>query len=165
MSLYSFRLARLSDKDAMLQFMNTHWGSRHPLMNLPDYFTYYYQNGDPSCTALNFALCLNETGDIAALCGFIPSCADGSDIWVSIWCANKKEKGSGLELMDKLPKLTGAKLLSCNNIRSNTIPFYEFLGYTGARMRHWYRLALREQFAVAVPKSRERQPIAGDGYF
>ena len=162
MSEYTFRLAQLSDKDAILAFMNTHWGSRHPLVNLPDYFTYYYQNGDPAAQQLNFALCLAGE-QIAALCGFIPSSRSGEDLWISIWCADKKAKGSGLELMAQIPHLTGARRISCNNIRPNTIPFYEFLGYTGARMDHFYRLAARDNYQVARIAERQILPVAGDG--
>ena len=89
MSGYRFRRAAAADRGAIIEFMNLHWGSRHPLVNLPDYFTYYYQNGDPDSELLNFALCL-EDERIAALCGFIPSSRDGREIWVSIWCADKK---------------------------------------------------------------------------
>lgn len=164
MSSYRFRLASLSDKPALVEFMNTHWGSKHPLVNLEDYFSYYYQDGDCARTKLNFALCLKEDDSIAALCGFIPSCVGGEDVWISIWCADKKAKGAGLELMNQMPKLTGARILSCNNIRPNTIPFYEFLGYTGARMQHWYRLGDKKEFFVARPASVLRLPVAGDGY-
>ena len=161
---YEFRLATLADKSAILQFMNTHWGSRHPLVNLDDYFTYYYQNGDAERETLNFALCLGEGGKVCAVCGFIPSNRTGDHLWVSIWCADKKAKGSGLELMSRLKDLTGAALLSCNNIRPNTIPFYEFLGYTGARMQHWYRLGQTTNFQVARPVSPSWPPVSGDGW-
>lgn len=164
MSAYHYRLATLADKDALLEFMNTHWGSRHPLINLPDYFTYYYQDGDAKRDTLNFALALKEDESIAAVCGFIPSCEDHEHVWVSIWCADKKAKGCGLELMSKMPEFTGASILSCNNIRPNTIPFYEFLGYTGARMGHWYRLGTHAEYKVAKPVSTERLPVSGDGW-
>lgn len=164
MSVYRFRLAALCDKPAIVAFMNTHWGSKHPLVNLPDYFTYYYQDGDETRNRLNFALCLGEDDAICALCGFIKSCENGEHIWISIWCADKKAKGAGLELMSKMPQLTGAKLLSCNNIRPNTIPFYEFLGYTGARMRHWYRLGEQREYKVASPRCTDRLAVFGDGY-
>ena len=72
LSEYVFRLALPEDKADILTFMNTHWGSRHPLVNLPDYFSYYYQNGEEHPAHLNFALCLFPSGEIAALCGFIP---------------------------------------------------------------------------------------------
>lgn len=162
MSGYSFRRAVSSDRAAIVQFMNLHWGSRHPLINLPDYFTYYYQNGDPTAELLNFALCL-EDEKIAAVCGFIPSSQNGREIWISIWCADKKAKGSGLELMAQMPALTGAKRMSCNNIRPNTIPFYEFLGYTGARMGHFYRLGRRGEYRVARIADRAILPVSGDG--
>lgn len=162
MSSYHFRLATLQDKSAIVDFMNTHWGSRHPLINLPDFFCYYYQDGETDREALNFALCLHDSGEIAALCGFLPSSEERDQLWVSIWCADKKAKGSGLELMNQIPKLTRAKLLSCNNIRPNTIPFYEFLGYTGAKMRHWYRLGT-VPCRLAKPASLTRLPVLGDG--
>ncbi|MBC5582052.1 hypothetical protein H8S23_11095 [Anaerofilum sp. BX8] len=163
MSGYRFRRAAAADRGAIIEFMNLHWGSRHPLVNLPDYFTYYYQNGDPDSELLNFALCL-EDERIAALCGFIPSSRDGREIWVSIWCADKKAKGSGLELMSQLPALTGAERMSCNNIRPNTIPFYEFLGYTGARMGHFYRLSPRREYLVAQVADRTILPVSGSGF-
>ena len=163
MSEYVFRLALPEDKADILTFMNTHWGSRHPLVNLPDYFSYYYQNGEEHPAHLNFALCLFPSGEIAALCGFIPSSRSGSDLWISIWCADKRAKGSGLELMSKMPQLTGASRLSCNNIRPNTIPFYEFLGYTGARMNHFYRLAPRDIYKVARIQDATILPAGGEG--
>ena len=163
MSEDTFRLAVPGDKDAIVDFMNTHWGSRHPLVNLPDYFAYYYQNGEAHPDRLNFALCLFPSGEIAAVCGFIPSSLAGDELWISIWCADKRAKGSGLELMAKMPQLTGASRLSCNNIRPATIPFYEFLGYTGARMNHFYRLAPRAAYKVARIRDTSILPVGGEG--
>lgn len=162
MSDYTFRLAAPADKEDIVAFMNTHWGSRHPLINLPDYFCYYYQNGQSNPATVNFVLCLQQ-GQIAAVCGFIPTSENGQDIWISIWCADKKAKGSGLELMAQMLPLTGAKRMSCNNIRPNTIPFYEFLGYTGARMGHFYRLAPRPVYHVAQIKNATILPVSGNG--
>ena len=162
MSDYTFRRALRGDGDAVIDFLNRNWGSRHPLVNLPDYFTYYYRNGDPQAEQLNFLLCL--AGDaIAAVCGYIPASQSGEDIWISIWCADRCAKGSGLELMSRVLELTGAKRMSCNNIRPNTIPFYEFLGYTGARMGHFYRLAPRPDYRVARVKTPVRLPVGGSG--
>ena len=39
MSGYHFRRAAAADRGAIIEFMNLHWGARHPLVNLPDYFT------------------------------------------------------------------------------------------------------------------------------
>ena len=62
-----------------------------------------------------------------------------------------------------MPQLTGASRLSCNNIRPNTIPFYEFLGYTGARMNHFYRLAPRDTYKVARIQDATILPAGGEG--
>lgn len=162
MSSYTFRRATLADKPALLEFLNTHWGARHPLVNLPDYFTYYYQDGDPQRQELNFALCLAGE-QLAAVCGFIPTSQTGEEIWISIWCADRKAKGSGLELMAQMLPLTGAARMSCNNIRPGTIPFYEFLGYTGGRIDHYYRLAPRDSYRLARVADPAFPPVGGSG--
>ncbi len=159
-----FRLATQTDRQAIITFMNTHWDVRHPLINLPDFFEYYYQSEqDTGETArLHFALA-QRGGALVALAGYIPaSLAQTPDIWVSLWVADKAAKGSGLELMAALPQLTGCRTLACNNIRPETRPFYEFLGYTTGRVSHFYRLADRPAYAVARIAQKELLPAGGD---
>lgn len=155
---FTFRLAAGDDRPAIIHFMNTHWGEKHPAINLPDFFDFYYQNPDGS---LRFALA--ETGgEMAALAGFIPANQNPvPDIWVSLWIADKRHKGIGLELMAALPKLTGCRTLACNNIRPETRPFYEFLGYTTGRVGHFYRLAEKAAYAIAQPAHTHILPAGG----
>ncbi|MFV0351353.1 MAG: hypothetical protein ACK5JF_03460 [Oscillospiraceae bacterium] len=157
-SPYTFRLANMADKDAIVQFMNTHWETRHPLVNRPEYFGYYYQgNGG----LLRFALA-EQDEKIAALAGYIPANQNETDLWVSLWAADKKAKGSGLELMAEIPSLTGCRSLSCNNIRPETRPFYEFLGFATGRMGHFYRLAEGKPYTLAKLTSISIPPVTGD---
>ena len=162
MSKFLLRHATAEDRQAIRDFLNTYWGSDHPLVNREDLFHYYYQNeSDPS--RIQFCLALDEKG-IAALCGYILSSLQSKpDVWVSIWCARKDAKGAGLELMGKMPELTGCRTLSCNNIRENTMAFYTFLGYTALRLPHYYRLGKKERFQVArVPAPIEMPPAGGE---
>ena len=43
---FSFRLACRDDKSSIVRFLDEHWGARHPLVHLDDFFTYYYEDGD-----------------------------------------------------------------------------------------------------------------------
>lgn len=156
---YRFRLATVADEPAIRAFMRAHWDASHPLIELDDFFDYYYKGeGD----ALHFALC-EQDGALAAIAGYIPaSQGPGADVWVSLWVADKKAKGSGLELMAELPRLAGCRTLACNNIRPETRPFYHFLGYETGRLGHFYRLADKPAYQLAQVTERDIPPVAGD---
>ncbi|MDL2215778.1 hypothetical protein LJB77_01765 [Ruminococcaceae bacterium OttesenSCG-928-N02] len=146
MSGYQIRHALPADRAAIISFMNTHWGSEHPLVNNPVFFQYYYM---PTPGVLQFCLSEDEEG-IAALCGYIRAGAgENASVWVSIWCARKNARGAGLALMGEMQALTKCDCLACNNIRANTMPFYTFLGYTARRLPHFYRLADKATYTVA----------------
>ena len=52
--------------------------------------------------------------------------------------------------MGAMKELTGANVMACNNIRANTMPFYTFLGYHPDKMNHYYRLADKAEYKMAV---------------
>ncbi len=154
----TFRLAREADGQSIVSFVRAHWETRHPLVELPDFFDYYYRPGDGS---LRFALAESD-GALCALAGFVAaSRAAGPDIWVSLWAADKAARGAGLELMAALPGLTGCRTLACNNIRPETQPFYTFLGYTAGRVGHYYRLNPGVPRRIAAAPDAPMPPVAG----
>lgn len=158
MQAFTFRKAQKQDKPRIVEFMRQHWDVRHPLIELPDFFAYYYEGPGEE---LRFVLC-EDQGQLAALAGYIPASQDlHPDIWVSIWVADKAAKGSGLELMAALPQVTGCRTMACNNIRPNTRVFYEFLGYTTGRMGHFYRLADQEHYHLAQVAHKDILPVQG----
>ncbi len=159
MNEYTFRLARADDSAAVRAFVRRHWGAPHPLVEADEFFNYYYraENG-----VLRFALC-EEDGQLAAIAGYVPaSRSENPDVWVSLWVADKAAKGSGLALMDALPRLCGCRTLACNNIRPETRPFYHFLGYETGRVGHFYRLADRPAYQLATVAEKDIPPVAGD---
>ncbi len=159
MTPYAFRVAREADEEAICAFMRAHWDVRHPLLELPDFFDYYYRPKDGS---LRFLLA-EADGRLAALAGFLPASAGpGADVWVSLWVADPAAKGAGLELMAALPGILGCRGLACNNIRPETRPFYHFLGYTTGRVGHFYRLAKKEAYALARV-AKPDIPLVGGG--
>ncbi|WP_367924548.1 hypothetical protein [uncultured Ruthenibacterium sp.] len=152
---FSFRLAKRSDKNDIVRFLDKNWDSRHPLVHLDDFFTYYYADGEN----LQFALC-EAAGQIVALAGYIrANQSQTPDIWVSIWCADKKNRGAGMELLDALPRLCNARLSACNNIRPQVIPLYRFLGYEAGRLPHYYRLADKSSYSVARISKKRILPV------
>ena len=150
MSNETIKRLKLSEKEQIVDFLNQHWGTKHPLVNNETLFNYYYTDGE----WINF-YCLCDDDGIAAVCGYI-KCSDDaeSDIWISIWCAKKGKNGLGLALMGKMQELTGAKVMGCNNIRRNTMPFYTFLGYHPDEMKHYYRLRNLDSYKMAVVNSK-----------
>ena len=158
MSALTFRHAMLADKPVIVDFMNANWGTASPLIAYDDFFDHYYRTPD----TLQFAFA-EEDGVPVALAGYIrANTSDAPDIWVSIWCAVKGKNGAGLELMAALPALSGARAMACNNIRPKTMPFYTFLGYTAARLPHFYRLADKTAYAVARVAEKIILPAHGD---
>lgn len=154
------RLARQQEAPDIVAFLDAHWGSKHPLVHLPEYLDFYYRPfGDEG--PLQFAVAEREDR-LLAVAGYIrANRLEHPDIWVSIWCAAKGENGAGLELMAALPDLTGARLVACNNIRPKTMVFYRFLGYTAERLPHFYRLAKRDHYTVARIVRRVLLPAGG----
>lgn len=150
------RLAHPDEKVLVTTFLDSHWGSRHPLIHREEFFRHYYvaENG-----SLQFALAFQD-GLPVAVAGYIRANAAASpDIWVSIWCAKKGCNGAGLELMAALPKLVGARVMACNNIRPETMVFYTFLGYTAARLPHYYRLADLPSYQIACVREKSILPL------
>lgn len=155
MSKFILRHATLADEQNIITFLNTYWGSAHPLVNNKDFFNYYYKTEN----TLQFCLATDEEG-IAAVCGYILTNEyPEPDLWVSIWCARKNAKGAGLELMSEMKALTGCRVIACNNIRENTMAFYTFLGYTALRLPHCYRLADKDVYTVAQIKNKQILPV------
>ena len=140
----------LYEKELVVNFLNENWGSVHPLVNNRELFNYYYVDGDMT----NFYV-WQENGEVLAVCGYIKcSEEEKSDIWISIWCRKKGANGVGLQLMGAMKELTGARVMSCNNIRPNTMVFYTFLGYHPDKLDHYYRLADLPNYKMTVVNNK-----------
>lgn len=155
---FSFRLATVQDKPAIVEFMNTHWGQPHPLVNDADFFNFYYAT---ATNELRFAIA--EYGNkLAAIAGYIPAnSTPNPDIWVSLWVSDPAYSGAGLALMAEIQNLTQCRTLACNNIRPKTQVLYQFLGYTTGRVGHFYRLADKNTYHVAKIANKNILPKGG----
>ena len=166
----TFRLAEYPERQRIVDFINANFDWKLPLINRPELFEYYYCG-----MKLQFVLA-ERGGELLAVAGYIlANSCQTPDVWVSVWVAKKGENGVGLELMNAIPRLTGARVVACNNIRPNTCVLYHFLGWQAQRLPHYYRLAKRDSAAdyrlcrPAVPEgvdpaafAPEILPVHGD---
>lgn len=158
MSEVTFRLAHPHEADRIKEFVNQHFDWKLPLINRPEWFDHYYT----SPGSLHFAIAQQEE-EWLSVAGYIPASQDPvPDVWVSVWVAKKGHNGVGLELMDALPRLVGARVVACNNIRPKTCAFYRFLGWTAERLPHYYRLAPRQEYRLAKVEYPVILPVTGD---
>lgn len=155
-----YRLARSAEKEKIVEFMDAHWGSQHPILHRDEYFDYYFRTANE----INFAIAIEDEA-IYAVCGYIPCNELGDEIWISLWQAAKKKNGVGLELMSKMLELTGAKKMSCNNIREETQVFYQFLGFETGELKQYYRLGDRKEYMIAKPENTDRIAVDDCVYY
>lgn len=148
----TLRLARPGEDAAIVAFINANFDMRLPLVNRPEFYDFYFAG--PEGGAPRFALAEAADGTLLSVAGYLPaSQGPGADVWVSIWVAAKGHNGVGLELMDALPGLLGARVVACNNIRPATCKLYHFLGWQAQRLGHYYRLGTPGDggWTLAVP--------------
>ena len=62
----TLRLARPEEAERVIGFINENFDWKLPLVNLPEYFNFYYRSGD----ALQYALA-EENGELLAVAGYI----------------------------------------------------------------------------------------------
>lgn len=158
MSEVKFRLAHPGEENQIKEFVNQYFDWKLPLINRPEWFDYYYV----SPGRLHFAIA-QQGEEWLSVAGYIPANQTSTpDVWVSVWVAKKGHNGVGLELMNALPQLLGARVVACNNIRPKTCAFYRFLGWTAERLPHYYRLAPRKEYALARVTDPVILPVSGD---
>lgn len=156
MSEVTMRHARADERERVIAFINDHFDWKLPLVNLPEYFTYYYCGKQ-----LQYVLA-EQDGELLAAAGYIlANQSDTPDVWVSVWVAKKGHNGVGLELMNSLPGLLHARVVACNNIRPKTCVFYRFLGWTAERMPHYFRLSGQSEYHLCRPADTRVLPVTG----
>lgn len=143
----------------MIDFINSHFDMRLPLINRPELYRHYYagRNGVPQ-----FVVAEQDGAYVSAAGYILANTSRQPDVWVSVWVAAKGHNGVGLELMNALPGLAGARVVACNNIRPNTCTFYRFLGWQAERLPHYYRLASRADYRLAIPQRATILPVRPD---
>lgn len=155
----NIRAAVPAEKQRIIDFVNSHFDMPLEMINNPVYFDYYYVDGE----TLQFVVAECE-GEYMAVCGYIKANCAGSHIWASVLAADDSFKGAGIRLLNEMKNVTGAEVIASNNIREKTCVLYSFLGWHAARIPHFYRLAQKQSYSLAVPGPEELiLPAGGNG--
>ena len=98
MSDVVMRCARPQERSRIIDVINDNFDWKLPLVNLPEYFDYYYCG-----KTLQYVLA-EQDGELLAAAGYIlANQSETPDLWVSVWVAKKGHNGIGLDLMNTLP--------------------------------------------------------------
>ncbi len=143
---YDIRLAKSSDTDNIMHFIDEYWSKGHIMAQDKELFKYEYADGDN----LNFILAIDKnTNLIEAIFGFI-LCShiqdtNKKDIWGSMWKVNDTHDNIpflGIELAKRIFTLTDCRTHIGNGANLNTtIPLRRlFFGDKVVKMKQYYLL-------------------------
>ena len=140
---YTFRLASIEDKDAIISFLAENWNKDHIFVKDEALFLWQYHT--PGTSGLNFLLAENDkTGTIDSLLGFIPVShfdpaleAEGN-LWGAIWKTAKGKGIVGLYALKKMQEITGSQSYSGISISEESRKIYEHLDYKMDAMEHYF---------------------------
>ena len=129
-------LAKVSDADEIMKFIDREWKKGHLLSTNKDFFLYEYKNKDK----LNFVISKNKSNEINGILGFLKaSLYPDSLIWTTMWKV-AKNSGSpmlGIDILNFLRK-QGFKNVMSLGINFKTIGIYEYLGFHVGVLDHYY---------------------------
>lgn len=133
------RFGEYADVGTVTRFIDEHWKSGHVLARDRDLFEYMYleKNG-----RLNFVIAIDDqSGEIIAMLGYIPTDRLHSRIALSMWMARpdarlRKHK-VGLSVLRFLISEVKPKSIFSSGIGAEIKIIYEFLGYSCEKMDHF----------------------------
>ena len=145
---YFITMASVEDEKDIMEFIDQEWSKNHILAVNKELFEWQYRRGNQ----IQFVLAKTQSDKkIIAILGFIMY-GDSlkEDIMLALWKAVKgKSPFLGGELLEYLIQKTEGKV-SCNGINLKTAkPVYEFMGFQVDCMKHYYRLADKQEYKIA----------------
>ncbi len=150
MNNFSIRFAKLSDVDAIMNFIAQNWKKDHILSINKSFFLYEYAFNEQ----VNFAIAINQlNNEIVGICGFIKNSEllEGSNIWGSIWKVIKTDNPMlGINIIEFINKKSGCKTFSSCGIAKKTIPIYDYLRFKTGKLNHYYKLNNQIDFKIAI---------------
>lgn len=142
------RIAEYSEKQLILNFIDTYWQKDHIFVKWPELFDDYHKNGD----SLNYVIAIDEnTQKIYGVCGFIfANHNENPDVWIALWKVIPSGSSSlGLDMVHFLHNELRCNILACCGIKKEVKKLYEFLGYKTGTLYHYYRLNNESEYQIA----------------
>lgn len=150
---YIFRIAKLSDIDAIMTFIRNEWKEDHILAQNRKFFEYEFCDDDH----VNFIIAINrEYEEIDGILGYLPASKDKEflDIWGVMWKITDKRSTVpflGVELMKRMINLTKCRTeIGIGANPKTSIPVLKMmLKFWIGKMKHFYRLSDNNIFKIA----------------
>lgn len=151
------RKAVKKDVPEILEYIKTEWNEQHIFVTDPSFFEYEHCNGDE----VNGIVAENmQTGKIEGILLMYPVRRKmiDTDFFGGIWSVSKSCKLPmlGIKMLENILKVTGAKSHSGVGINPATTGriFRGIKEQRVDRLKHYYRLADREQYNVAYVEAK-----------
>lgn len=148
--VYDIRLARYSEIDEVMEFIDSYWKKGHILASSRDFFEYEMVNDK----RVNFVIAKRkDNNSIEGIQGFIP-CSnnkDKQDVWGVIWKVKETALPLlGIELKRRMKYLLSLRAELGTGVNAKTaVPILSFYGYYIEKMKHYYCLASVKKFTIA----------------
>lgn len=156
------RIAKYSEKQLILDFIDTYWQKGHIFVKWPELFDNYHKNGD----LLNYVIAIDESEEkIYGVCGFIyANHREKPDVWLALWKVIPSGiPGLGLDMVRYLYQELRCNILACCGIKKEVKRLYEFLGYKTGTLYHYYRLNEDKNYTIAYIQKKTDQPNGAKG--
>ncbi|MFU1796334.1 hypothetical protein ACM1RC_20920 [Paenibacillus azoreducens] len=158
---YEIRLAKHSDIEGIMRFINDYWREGHIMSLDRELFEYEYVDGDN----VNFVIAIDrENQSIEGIFGFL-NCSNTTDktkkdIWGSMWKVVETHDNIpflGIELAKRVFELSGCRTQIGNGANpKTTVPLRRmFFGDKVAKMRQYYYLNTEiDEYRIAIINDR-----------
>lgn len=153
------RFAKTSDVDKIIEFIKDYWKEDHIFVKDKSFFEYTY------CTdgeRVNFVIGIGSQSEkIYGIRGYICSnLCDNPDTWGAIWKkAPYAPKGFGRELQLFLIEHLKPRVLAGVSISKEGLVARKKLNEQGGKLKHYYRLANKSEYKIAVIKNKIILPV------
>lgn len=156
---YEIRLARKTDIETIMKFINDYWRENHIMSQNRTLFEYEYLDADGE--TVNMVLAIDRaTGLIEGIFGFL-KCSNvqdnnKKDIWGSIWIVNSSHDNTpllGIELAKRVYEFTNCRYQIGNGANpKTTVPLRKlYFGEKTVKMKQYYYLnSAKKEFKIAV---------------
>ena len=154
---YDIRRLKYEEISLLQEHIRTNWKEDHIYVRDSELFMYEYVLGN----RVNFVVAMDRNNNrIAGMIGYIPASLDRDhlDIWPTMWKVDENALPLlGVELYKRLYDVSGARnILGCgNNHNTSSVMLNAVMKYKNMKMRHYYRLAIRDSYKIAKIVHRE----------
>lgn len=143
------REATINDLDRIQLFLKEYWDENFIFVHNTEYFKYYSVVDDE----LLFVLGEGEASKkIYGVCGYvITNRLEKKDIQIFLLrVIDNANKFTSVNLFRFMENNINYRVISSCGVRPNVTVLYDYLGYRTGRLNHYYRLADKKEYKVAV---------------